>query len=493
MKKWQKAAIGVAVVAALAVGIVSLPLGIQSGKAADPYAGYEQITPTRGSLSVVATGNGYVTPAKTQTLYAPATGKVQTVLPKEGETVAQGDVLAILTSDALTGQLDAARAELDKQNKALENASLARDERYVNAPVKGKVKLVAAKGDRVDDLREKFGALAYIAQSDAMLVTLDASPDLPEDLAVTVVTAQGERTGTVVNARNAQGKAEIQVTGEDLPIQGVTVKDANGVLGQGLLLPLRGVPVLCGQGSIAKVDVTENKEVSVGTRLFTLEKDYASGTLERFAAQRAALDAYQALADKQEQLVLRAPFDGVISQISAQEGAIAQENQALFTLQSSGQFEVVAAIDEMDIAFVEPGQQARITMDAIKEGSFGGVVTRKSAAGSYAGGVTTFDVTLAMDDSAQVLAGMSAKVNIDLAKRENALLLPKRAVAYQQGKPYVLTTQGEQFVQLGMASGDQVEILSGLSEGQVALVKQAKHNQMEGFGMGRDMMAGGGN
>jgi multidrug efflux pump subunit AcrA (membrane-fusion protein) len=69
--------------------------------------------------------------------------------------------------------------------------------------------------------------------------------------------------------------------------------------------------------------------------------------------------------------------------------------------------------------------------------------------------------------------GEIATVIIELEKREDVLWLPLAALRTFQGRDFVLIQDGEiqrrVDVQLGLKSQDRVEILDGLSEGQVVI------------------------
>ena len=490
MKKWIHWTAG-ALVVGLA-GAMLLPAWLGTGHADDPTADYTREILTRGNLQVEVTGNGSVKAAQERTLYASFSAEVNAVYRKSGEAVREGEVIAQLDDALLEADIAAARDRLEAANNQLRGASLRQEERRITVPVKGRVKLIAGKGDDVSAIRDAYGAIAYLSQDDSMQVTLAAVPGLADGESVTLVGEQGSIAATVASARNAQQNTVLVTQGDEPPIQRVQAYWQGELIGEGLLLPHRGIPVLASQGTIASMEAKENDSIAVGATLFWLEKDYSETTLALFAAQQEAQRAYDAQCAKRAELAVCAPFDGVLVSLSLTEGETLAQGRAMVTVQRAADYEVVAAIDELDIALVAEGQRATVTMDAVKGVVFEAVVLRKASVGSYQGGVTTYDVTLALDADEGVLAGMSAEVRIGVADRQGALLLPKTLVAYRGGKPYVLTEQGEVPVTLGLASHDQVEILDGLREGQAVLVKQEKAPtgmaamQMGGgMGMGR--------
>jgi HlyD family secretion protein len=140
------------------------------------------------------------------------------------------------------------------------------------------------------------------------------------------------------------------------------------------------------------------------------------------------------------------------------------------------------------------GQRVKITVDAVGDQEYEGVVTRVSVAGSAAQGssyyngssTSTYPVTVRIDEIDGLMPGMNANAEIMIAEADNVLTVPNAAV--QRGN-YVLVTadspsaanavsaeesgmqapDGYVYVQveLGFSDDDYVEISSGLTEGDI--------------------------
>ena len=91
---------------------------------------------------------------------------------------------------------------------------------------------------------------------------------------------------------------------------------------------------------------------------------------------------------------------------------------------------------------------------------------------SASGGVTTYDVYVALegDVDSRVLGGMNVSGEILVSSVSNALLLPSEAV-FQDGGAWDAQLQNGEYrqVELGVTTDRQVQILSGLSEGDVVI------------------------
>ncbi|MDH4215571.1 MAG: efflux RND transporter periplasmic adaptor subunit [Gallionella sp.] len=187
----------------------------------------------------------------------------------------------------------------------------------------------------------------------------------------------------------------------------------------------------------------------------------------RIAVARAAL----------ERMVLRAPFDGVVADISGELGEYATPSPpGILTLPAIDLIDdrcmyVSAPIDETDAANVKLGQAARITLDAIKGKSFKGKVKRIAPyvleLEKQARTVEVEVEFVEAPNDENLLVGYSADVEIVHASRANVLRIPTQTLL--EGKRVLLfQTNGvleERTVTTGLANWEQTEITAGLNEG----------------------------
>ena len=155
--------------------------------------------------------------------------------------------------------------------------------------------------------------------------------------------------------------------------------------------------------------------------------------------------------------------------------------------------ELEAEVDEIDIPDVELGQRAIIEVDALPDEKFDGVVTLISPVPIIESGLVSYEVRIGftVPSDSKLRVGMSATADIIVQQRENVLLVPERAIGHDsQGNPMVwVKTDGqieERAVVTGISDGLQTEILSGLSEGEIVVVrKQAETQGQGGFLLGQ--------
>lgn len=92
--------------------------------------------------------------------------------------------------------------------------------------------------------------------------------------------------------------------------------------------------------------------------------------------------------------------------------------------------------------------------------------------GKNQNGVSTYDVTVNLDNRKSLISGMNVDVEILGDSRENVIVIPNEAVSKIEGEYFVTVkdlegNRTDVKVELGLANKDNVEIISGLKEGDV--------------------------
>jgi HlyD family secretion protein len=178
-----------------------------------------------------------------------------------------------------------------------------------------------------------------------------------------------------------------------------------------------------------------------------------------------------------ERMVLRAPFDGIVADISGELGEYATPSPpgiptppAIDLIDDRCMF-VSAPIDEADAANVKVGQIARITLDAIKGKAFAGKVKRIAPyVLELEKQARTVEVEVEFvepPNDENLLIGYSADVEIVYDSHANVLRIPTQTLL--EGKRVLFYgTAGvleERTVKTGLANWEQTEITAGLNQG----------------------------
>ncbi len=215
-------------------------------------------------------------------------------------------------------------------------------------------------------------------------------------------------------------------------------------------------------------------------RLDQLRRPAQNFDLERADAERRRAQLAVEQAERRlEKALLVAPIDGVVSALAIEKGEWAGA-QPVVTLLDTSVLHIDVKVDEIDIAKVRPGQEARITLDALPDVELTGRVDRIASTSTVLNGIVSYAVRIVLDStSAPLRVGMTANASIIVDRRDNALLVPNWAVRRDRaaGKSFVTVVGAdnqlqEVEVQVGLRGETQTEILSGLSEGQTVAAPQ---------------------
>lgn len=181
--------------------------------------------------------------------------------------------------------------------------------------------------------------------------------------------------------------------------------------------------------------------------------------------------------------VIIAPFDGIVDSVGVKEGdklsTMNYATTAIVHLIDPTVIEMEGLVNEMDRPVVKLGQEAIIIVDALPDIKVKGKVTFISDVGSEEAGAVDYKVTISLEQNhPQLKHGMRATGKIIYDRKDNVLLVPERAIKDRDTKPWVEVVKNgivePRPVTLGMGDGKNVEVTSGLVEGEKVLVEPVK-------------------
>ncbi len=153
-------------------------------------------------------------------------------------------------------------------------------------------------------------------------------------------------------------------------------------------------------------------------------------------------------------------------------GSYNTSSSTVCTLSTSDSYKVSLSVSELDILSIKEGQTATVTLDAISGQEYTGTVTNIDTQGNTSGSTTKYTVDISIPKDDNMMLGMSASATINIAESDDAVLIPLSALQSAGGKSFVYTKQdgegnlsGKVDVETGLSNDSQVEITSGLSEG----------------------------
>lgn len=202
-------------------------------------------------------------------------------------------------------------------------------------------------------------------------------------------------------------------------------------------------------------------------------------------AERAAADASRRDRALEElpYCVVRAPRAGLVIHPNAaswesgpiEEGTTVHKDQVLLLMPDLNQMQVKVGVIEEVIDRVQEGQTARVTLpDGHTTGTVSSVASITRPAGWWTANEVRYDTLVAVPPAENLRPGMSAEVEIILARYSGVLTVPVAAIVDQDNSPHcwVKTTEGieRRDLQIGDTNNVHTIVVDGLQEGDEVLL-----------------------
>jgi HlyD family secretion protein len=307
--------------------------------------------------------------------------------------------------------------------------------------------------------------------------------------------AQRQETADVANAQTQVDNARVQL--EELlkgpKTEDVAVAQASVDQARANLQKLRegGTPadVAIAQASLDQARANLQKLRQGGTQAditasqATVEQSQANLNKLTAPATETDLNIQQASVAQAEQSLkqaklnlehatLKAPFAGVVTEVNIVPGSIVTSATPALRIVDRSTLHVDLRLSEYDVARVQLDQPVTLTIDSLDNWQTEGEVSYIAPVADTTNDVVTYKVQVTFpDNEPRVKVGMTADLEIQVAQKDNVLLVPNTALL-PKGSGHVVQvsnadgTTREVDVQIGLTDGVQTEIVSGLDEGQ---------------------------
>jgi RND family efflux transporter MFP subunit len=203
-------------------------------------------------------------------------------------------------------------------------------------------------------------------------------------------------------------------------------------------------------------DVDRERQAKLG--LYGAQNQVSTAHAARGTIQRAIKAA-----------TLKAPIAGVVTDVAIRAGFDAPTGPAITI--ASTTYTVTTDVVEADLADIELGQDATVTIDALDATVAGKVTAISPVAGESTSGVVAYPVTVTLTKAPpEARSGMSADVTVTTASATAVLTVPSSALLGTEGAYAVMTlgTDGTPVrtpVEVGLVTSTAAEITGGLTEG----------------------------
>jgi HlyD family secretion protein len=416
----------------------------------------------RTNLMLTVSANGTVAAERSINISPKNAGVLKRLLVKEGDVVKQGQIIAYMDDSNFKGQLLQAQGSLAQVEAAFRKS---------------------LEGSRAQEIER---SQAELAQAQASLQEL-ANGNRPEDIAqaqARLNSAQAALSQAEDDFRRNQSLyKEGAISRSDLNLKRKALDQAQAdVMERQQALRTQRIGArpeqIAQQTAIVKQRQAALSLQRAGNRTTDIDQARAQVT-----ASRGALESIQTNIDD---TVLRAPFDGLITQKFADPGAFVTPTTAgsnvsgaasnsVVTLASANQ--VVANIAEASIAQISLGQAVKLKVDAFPGKTFTGRVSQIAAEATVQQNVTSFKVNVALLSDARRLlrSGMNVEAEFQIGQRTDVLTVPTVAVVRQGGKlgVYRVVSAGKsEFmpIETGATVQNRTEVKSGLEGTETVLL-----------------------
>lgn len=469
---------------------------------------------TKGSISSSISGTSQLDAKDKQNIVIPVDAIIKTMNLTQNQAVKKGDVLVELSVPSTETNLKEAQVSLQQLEKELSELQGEQNHMSISASMSGKLTLAANLdvGSQVNKTT-KIGTISDTSQFKVKLpFPLQEAVQLQkgDNVELTVDGYLLSKVGTVSTVSremkadtngNKVVDVEVLVSNDGTLSSGLKVKGSIGSgdgkiesTEQAALDYVRTAPIFSeASGTVKSLKFKDGETVKQGELIATLFNDDLQ---QNIISKQAAIDSQKIKVDdaqqKVNQLTITAPFDGVFSADFANSksnvlrnypvGAQITANTTLGAVASLSTMQLPIAVDELDLTSVKVGQKAVVKVDAISGKSFEGEVTSVSNVGTTSNGVTTYDAVVSIPNSAasELKYAMTATAEIFIQDKKDILVVPIQAITTTKGKSTVSlkkadgTVEEQHEIKTGIRSKTQVEILSGLAEGDEVVMPVRK-------------------
>lgn len=206
-----------------------------------------------------------------------------------------------------------------------------------------------------------------------------------------------------------------------------------------------------------------------------LSASSAATVRQIFVAEEQSVAEGQKLMRLSNGETLKASFDGRVNQINVAVGDSVSSGDTLIQVVDFDNMKVSLRVDEYGISDVYVGQECTVTVTALSL-SFDSQITHINRIASSTGNTAYYTVTAELAVTGSVLPGMQVTVTMTQEEAQDAVILNRNALSFDQANSAYVYRQAEDgtmtqtYVEIGVDNDNYVEIVNGLGEGEAVYV-----------------------
>lgn len=234
--------------------------------------------------------------------------------------------------------------------------------------------------------------------------------------------------------------------------------------------------------AVARMEATQAAQAQIQladakTNFARMDELYKVGGVSKAQWEQAksAVDqAKLAYGNAAENTVLRSPISGFVTAKNYDNGDMTSPQLPVVVIQQIAPVKAVIGVSEQYYSYLKKGAAATLSVDALGEETFSGVVTNIFPTLDPVTHTVSTEIEVANKDL-KLRPGMYARVHLDFGTKE-VLTVPDKAIVRQAGSGarYVYVFSGGKAVyravELGQQQGDLYEVVSGLNAGDQVII-----------------------
>jgi HlyD family secretion protein len=411
--------------------LVGVGLFLSGGVALAPTSSAQQPTPVptitiRPATQVAqVSASGNVDLAVQQPVVFQVSGTIDSVPVQVGDQVKAGDKLASLDTAVLQQAVAQAQLTVEQDQAQLDN--------LVAPPLQADVQ--AAQADLAS------------AQAAYQNLLAGQTPDQITQLSATLVKAQIALQQAQQAYDQVAWRNDVGASAEAANLQSATIdyQSAKAAYDQATAPPT-AADIASAKAAI--VDAQDKLDQLLAG------PNQASQRADELTVQQAQLNLVSAQANL-AQAVLRAPISGTVLSVDVQVGQMVSSGTQAVTLGDLSTLQLTVDVAEVDVPRIAVGQPAQISIDALPNTTFDGVVERIDPSSTSVSGVVDYVTTIRFtsSDLSQIRPGMTAVATIQNKQVSSGWLVPQNAVHTGKNGSYVLVVQNGKQTQVSVTTG----------------------------------------
>ena len=212
-----------------------------------------------------------------------------------------------------------------------------------------------------------------------------------------------------------------------------------------------------------------------------LDEMKMGGKTESINLKEAQLKNTQALLRNSQNIlsgaILKAPFDGIITDIKFEEGDTITTNNVIINIANPNNVEFTGDVDEVDVLYLKQNLKAIIITDALKDIELDGELFNVASASTASQGVRSFQVKISVivPENIKLKDGLSATARVIIKAKYGINLIPIQSLYGTFDNPTVkIINNGEiieQIITIGDSDAIWVEVLSGINSNDMIVME----------------------